>query len=362
MTNELLPESYPQLLAELKERIQNAQIKAVLGVNRELMTLYWEIGKRIVEQQEAEGWGKGTLERLGVDLQREFPGSKGFSPRNVRRMRAFYLAYPAEGSQVVDSNLPQVVAQLPWGHNILLLQKIKDKDVRLWYAQKTVENGWSRAVLDHQIDTQLYERQGKAVTNFSATLPQPQSDLARDLLKNPYNFGFVNLDEDAVERDLESALIQNLQQFILELGKGFAYVGKQYHLEVGGEDFYLDLLFYHLHLRCFVVIDLKVTEFKPEYVGKMNFYLTAVDHQLRHADDKPSIGIVLCKSQNQVIAEYSLSSTAKPIGLAEYRALPEEVKRELPAPEELQEKLGKIWDETISESLTATDSYSLDDE
>ena len=349
------PQNYNQLLGELKDKIRSAQTKAAVGVNRELILLYWDLGRTIVEQQKVAGWGKAALEQLGNDLQKEFPGATGFSPRNLRHMRAFYLAY-AELSADETSKVIQLVSQLPWGHNILLLQRFKEVEQRLWYAQKTIQNGWSRAVLEHQIDTQLYERQGKAVNNFTNTLPKSQSDLAQELLKNPYNFAFLTLAEDALERDLEKGLLQNLQKFLLELGKGFAFVGSQYHLEVGGEDFYLDLLFYHLHLRCYVVIDLKIPDFKPEYAGKMNFYLTAVDQQLRHSDDKPSIGIVLCKSQNQIIAEYSLSNMTKPIGLAEYRALPEEMRRELPAPEELQENIARFWGK--DEALLAEDKRS----
>ncbi|MGI4788587.1 MAG: PDDEXK nuclease domain-containing protein [Janthinobacterium lividum] len=251
-TNPSTDIGYDDFLRELKARIRTAQVKAALAVNRELVLLYWQIGHDLVTRQQTQGWGNDVIGRLAGDLATAFPGIEGFSPRNLYRMRAFHLAYPDE-SQFVT----QAVSQIPWGHSIVLLQKLKDNAERLWYAQQTTEHGWSRAILVHQIESDLYRRQGQALTNFSQTLPSPQSDLAQQLLKDPYNFDFLTLGKDAHERDLESGLLDNIRQFLLELGAGFAFVSSQYHLEVGGKDFYLDLLFYHLTLRCFVVVDLK---------------------------------------------------------------------------------------------------------
>lgn len=358
-----VPVSYGELLEDLKARIRAAQVKAALSVNRELIALYWHIGKSIVERQRDQGWGKGVVERLSDDLGREFPGLEGFSARNIWHMRSFYLAYEPEGRKLKQpvsesgkaelaqpvrelepGNLPQAVSEIPWGHNIVLLQKLKDPAVRLWYAQQTVANGWSRAMLTHWIESGLHARQGKAITNFKAALPAPQSDLAAEVVRDPYNFDFLTLRTDAAERDLERGLLDHIRKFLLELGAGFAFVGQQVHLEVDGEDFYLDLLFYHLRLRCYVVIDLKARPFKPEHAGKMNFYLSAVDDLLRHPDDKPSIGIILCKTRSRVIAEYALRDLAKPVGVARYKtrlveALPDNLKGELPTVEQIQAEL-----------------------
>jgi len=277
-----------------------------------------------------------VIDRLAQDLRREFPDMKGFSARNLKYMRAFAEAYPDK------EFVQQPVAQIPWGHNVRTLDYVKDPAERIWYIRQTIEHGWSRNVLVHQIESGLYHRKGKAITNFDRTLPAPQSDLAREVLKDPYVFDFLGLTEDIRERELERQLIARIRDFLLELGVGFAFVGSQVHLEVGGEDFYLDLLFYHLKLRCYVVIELKTGEFKPEYAGKMNFYLSAVDDLFRHPDDRPSIGIILCKSKNKVIVEYALRDTTKPIGVSSYRltrALPEELKESLPSVEELEREL-----------------------
>lgn len=345
-----LPAGYGTFLEDLKARIRTVQVKAALSVNHELTALYWDIGKSIVERQHAEGWGQAVVERLAHDLQAAFPGTSGFSPQNIWRMRAFYLAWTEEIQNLsqpvreIDGiNLPQPMAEIPWGHNTILLTKIKIPIERLWYAQKTVEHGWSRAVLTHQIETDLFRRQGKAITHFKATLPPPQSDLAQQSLKDPYLFDFLTLSEDAVEREMERELVGHIRKFLMELGVGFAFVGNQYHLQVENEDFYIDLLFYHLRLRCFVVVDLKVGEFKPEYAGKMNFYLSAVDDRLRHPEDNPSIGIILCKTKRKLIAEYALRNTQTPIGVSEYkltRAIPTALKSSLPTIEELEQELG----------------------
>jgi len=332
-----LPAGYAKLLESLKARIREAQVRAALSVNRELVTLYWHIGREILQRQQREGWGAKVIDRLALDLRREFPEMKGFSPRNLKYMRAFAEAWPEE--QIVQ----QLVAQIPWGHNVRLLDYVEDPTERLWYVQQTIEHGWSRNVLVHQIESKLYQRQGKAITNFERTLPAPQSDLARSLIKDPYVFDFLSLGPGAQERDLERALLNHLRDFLLELGKGFAFVGRQYRLDVGGEEFYIDLLFYQLRLRCFVVIDLKIGEFKPEYAGKMNFYLSAVDDLLRHPEDRPSIGLILCKSQNRLVAEYALRDVSKPMGVATYRlteALPADLQENLPSIEELKKELG----------------------
>ncbi len=348
-----LPADYAPFLESLKSRVQHAQTRAMLSVNRELIQLYWDIGRLIVERQEREGWGKGIVDRLAADLQRAFPGIQGFSARNVWRMRTFYLAYtkevtilPQPVAELDGENLPQAVAEIPWGHNAWLLEKVKDPVQRLWYAAKTLEHGWSRAVLSVQIETDLYSRQGKAVTNFAATLPAPQSDLAQQALKDPYLFDFLTLQGDAVERDLETGLVEHIQKFLVELGAGFAFVGRQVHLAVGDDDFYLDLLFYHLKLRCFVVIDLKMKKFTPDDAGQMNFYLSAVDSLMRQPADAPTIGLILCKVRNRVTAEYALRDINKPIGVAEWQtqlvqSLPESLKGSLPSIEEIEAELGR---------------------
>lgn len=319
--------SYVSLLAELKERIRAARLRAAVAVNRELIMLYWSIGRDILARQTAEGWGTRVIDRLAADLRRDFPEMIGLSPRNLKYMRAFAEAFPNE--EIVQ----QLVAHLPWGHNVKLIEMLKDAEERLWYARQAVDHGWSRNVLVHQIESGLHRRQGKALTNFARTLPAPQSELAQELIKDPYSFDFLTLGPAMSERELEQGLLEHLRSLILELGKGFAFVGSQHPLEVGGQDYYLDLLFYHLRLRCFVVVELKIEDFKPEFAGKMNFYLSAVDDQLRHESDAPSIGIILCKGKNEVIVEYALRDSTKPMGVAEYRlsaALPEPLQTELP--------------------------------
>ncbi|AIE83935.1 PDDEXK nuclease domain-containing protein [Fimbriimonas ginsengisoli] len=333
------PAEYGPFLEDLKERIRTSQLKAVVAVNRELVLLYWQIGKQILAAQATEGWGTKVVERLSTDLRREFPDMKGLSSRNLNYMRAFAEAWPQE--PIVQ----QLVAQLPWGHNVRLLDHLKTPEERTWYAQQTLEFGWSRNVLELQIESRLYERQGKAVTNFHRALPAPQSDLARQLLKDPYNFEFLTLQADAEERLLEKGLVDHIRKFLLELGAGFAFVGSQYHLEVGGEDFYIDLLFYHLKLRCYVVIELKTGKFKPEYAGKLNFYLAVVDDLVRHPDDAPSIGLILCKDKNQVVAEYALRNTTAPIGVSAFQiteALPDLLKDSLPTVEQIERELSNV--------------------
>ncbi len=306
-------EGYSDFLADIKGRIQTAQVRAALSVSRELIQLYWQIGAGLAARQATHGWGNGALRRLAADLQLSFPGITGFSYRNLYRMQAFHTAYPDEAAFVT-----QPVSQIPWGHNIVLLQKLKDSDQRLWYAAQTIEHGWSRSILEMQIESRLHERQGQAQTNFARTLPPLQSDMAQALLKDPYNFDFLMLSDKAHERDVESGLLEQIRKFLLELGTGFAFVGSQYHLEVDGQDYYLDLLFYHLTLRCFVVIDLKAAAFQPEFIGKMNFYLAAVDDTLRHEGDAPSLGLLLCRKKQALTVEYALRNVSTPIGVAEF--------------------------------------------
>ena len=374
-----LPVDYGSLLDEIKARIQTARIKASLAANRELLALYWEIGQLIQRSQQKYGYGKKVVERLAGDLQKAFPGLPGFSPLNVWRMRAFYAAYPLADPKlsqpvtesptpavdaprpgrgaakvsptVTESDVattpagpPEPFASIPWGHNLLLLHQLEKRGDREWYAAKTIEHGWSRNVLALQIEAELHKRQGKAVTNFKRTLPAAQSDLAQGITKDPYLFDFLALREDATERLVELGLIGQVEKFLLELGAGFALVGRQLHLEVGDQDFYLDLLFYHLTLRCYVVIDLKAREFTPEAAGKMNFYLSAVDDRFRQPGDQPSIGLILCRSNNRVIAEYALRDLSKPIGVSGYvtklvGTLPKALKGAIPTVAQLEKGL-----------------------
>jgi len=372
-TEAALPTDYAPLLAEIKARVQVARVKASLAANKELLALYWDIGNLILSRQKKEGWGSKVIDRLSVDLQKELPGQQGFSPRNLNYMRAFAEAWPDglilqqpvaklgkrleadelenkssqdAGRRAVLSILQQPVAQLPWGHHTILLTNLDSSADRLWYATKAVEHGWSRNVLTLQIESGLHKRQGKAVTNFKNTLPPAQSDLAQGILKDPYLFDFLTLRDDANERAVETGLIEHVEKFLMELGAGFALVGRQVHLEVGDQDFYLDLLFYHLKLRCFVVIDLKAREFTPEAAGKMNFYLSAVDDRYRQQGDQPSIGVILCRSKNKLIAEYALRDMSKPIGVSGYvtklvESLPKDLQGAIPSVEELEKGLAK---------------------
>jgi len=336
----MLPAGYAEWIADVKLRIRAAQQRAALAVNKEMLQLYWQIGRDILDQQAAAGWGTGILSRIEADLRVEFPEMRGFSQTNLKYMRMFAEAWPdlsAMGQRFVD--------QLPWGQNITLLTKLKTPEERLLYAARAVEHGWSRPLLTHHIELRTLEREGKAVTNFEQRLPKPQSDLARETLKDPYRFDFLSLGSEAEERDIEAALVTHITKFLLELGAGFSFVGRQVHLEVGGRDFYIDLLFYHLRLRCFVVLELKAVEFEPEHTGKLNFYLSAVDELLRHEHDNPTIGLVLCKTNNRVIAEYALRDVNKPIGVAEYQlvqALPAQLEANLPSIERLQAELTEV--------------------
>lgn len=338
--------SYDTFLHDLKNRIRTARTQAALAVNRELVLLYWQIGRDILERQEREGWGAKVIDRLATDLRTEFPDMKGFSPRNLKYMRKFSEAWPDE--QFVQ----QAAAQIPWFHNCVVLDKLKDSTEREWYIRKAFEHGWSRDILEMQIESRLYHRQGKAVSNFAATLPPLQSDLAEQTLKDPYLFDFLGLGNEAQEREVERELVKHITSFLLELGAGFSFVGRQVHLEVEGEDFFIDLLFYHLKLRCYVVIELKATKFKPEYAGKLNFYLSAVDATMRHETDNPSIGLILCKDRKGLIAEYALKDISKPVGISEYQlvaAIPENLKGSLPTVEELEAEFADVGEESKDE-------------
>lgn len=331
-----LPEGYADWLADLKGRIHAAQQRATLAVNRELVLLYWQIGRDILARQADQGWGAKVIERLSHDLRTAFPDMKGFSRANLMYMRAFAEAWPDAGI------VQQAVGQLPWGHNLVLLTRLKNPEQRLAYARSAIAHGWSRNVLNIQIETRLLERSGAAVTNFESCLPKPQSDLARESLKDPYRLEFLGLADEAQERDIEHALVRHVTEFLLELGAGFAFVGRQVLLNVGGDEFFIDLLFYHLKLRCYVVIELKGGKFKPEHLGQLGFYLTAVDRQVKSEHDNPTIGLLLCKTKNKIVAEYALGDKTQPMGVAEYKlleSLPADLQSSLPSIEQIEREL-----------------------
>jgi predicted nuclease of restriction endonuclease-like (RecB) superfamily len=313
MTSLIIDKDYATLLTDLKAAVKSAQLKAHRAVNTELITLYWTIGKNLLERQKVEQWGSKYLEQVSKDLKAEFPGMTGLSAVNLKRMRMFSSIFPTEiGSQAVT--------QLPWGHLIEILFKNKTIEPIEWYAQQAIENGWSRNVLTLMMKQNLYQRQSEApkITNFKNTLPALQSDLANEMLKDPYSFEFLTLSKPASERAIENALILQIRDFLLELGQGFAFVGNQYHLDVGGDDFYIDCLFYNIKMRAYVVIELKSGKFKPEYAGQLNFYLTAIDRQLKVSEDNPTVGILLCESKNKVVAQYAVDGMVKPMGISEY--------------------------------------------
>jgi len=327
---------YQEWLEQLKAKVGAAQIKAAVKVNVELNLLYWDIGTTILEKQEEHGWGAKIIDRLANDLSSSFPGVKGFSTRNLKYMRSFAAAYPDK--QFVQ----QAVAQIPWGHNTLLINKLGSIGERLWYIQKTLENGWSRAVLQHQLESDLYGRQGKALSNFTKTLPEPQSELARQTLKDPYVFDFLAINEATRERDIETSLITHISKFLLELGHGFAYVGKQHRLKVGGRDFYIDLLFFHVPLNCYVVIELKTTEFDPRDAGQLNFYMAAIDGEIKQSSHNPTIGLLLCKDKDHLVVEYALKNIDSPIGVSQYqltKSIPASLQGKLPSIEDLEQSV-----------------------
>lgn len=363
--------NYAELLGQIKQRIHQGQARAVLSANAEMITTYWDVGKILHERQKQEGWGRAVIPRLAKDIHNELPEVKGFSERNIGRMVAFYRAYPddtvilpqpvaksAEDNKVpqpvaqtdIPAILQQLVAKIPWGHNILLMEKVKDVRARLWYMQQIIEHGYVRDTLLSMVMNHAYERHGKAINNFDLHLPPAQSGLVKQTLKDPYLFDFLTLEEPFHERELETELIRHLEKFLLELGQGFAFVGRQYRVEVGEEDYYIDLLFYHLKLRCYVVIELKKGSFKAEYAGKMNFYCNVVDDRMRHADDNPTIGLILCQDRKTVLAEYALRGIDKPIGISEYeltRALPDNLKSALPSIEDIERELSNNADNSV---------------
>lgn len=330
---------YKQWLSDLKTRFRQVQLKAAVAVNTELLQFYWQLGADIQAKQAAQAWGSGFLESLSQDLMQEFPEMKGFSLRNLKYIRQWHSFWA--GSAIGQQAVAQLVS-IPWGHNLAIISKCHSQAEALYYVQQTQAHGWSRSVLTHQIESGLWQRDGKAFTNFAQTLPAPQSDLAAQVLKDPYVFDFLSLTPEHTERELERALIDHITHFLLELGAGFAYMGRQVPLQVGEREFFLDLLFYHARLHCYVVVELKTVDFEPEFAGKLNFYLKAVDEQLRNEGDAPTIGLLLCKSKDRLVAEYALSDIQKPLGLASYtlsHTLPEALRDKLPSIEALEAEL-----------------------
>lgn len=334
-------ENYSQVLADLKASVRESRQKAILSANSHLLNLYWKIGQTISEQVKQANWGAKIIEKLANDLRSEFPDMKGLSMRNIKYMRQFAEMYP-------DIQFgQQLVAQIPWGHHVLIMDKAKTVDEALFYISKTIENGWSRDILSLQIKSNLHERQGKSVSNFPTTTPSYQSDFIQQTFKDPYIFDFLTLQENYQEKDLENALTEHITKFLLELGAGFAYVGKQYHIEVGDQDFYIDLLFYNIKLRSYIIVELKKGSFKPEYAGKLNFYLSVVDDTLRGEYDQPSIGLLLCQDKNKVVAEYALKDVHKPIGVSAYQlteSIPDNLKGSLPSIEDIEQELERHKD------------------
>jgi len=328
---------YINWVNELKTLIQRTQIKASISVNRELMSLYWTIGKSISEKVNTANWGSSVVEELSKDLKEEFPNQKGFSRSNLFSMKKWFEFYSQ--SEIDIEKIQQLVGLIPWGHNVVIISKSKNIEEAIFYSNKTIENNWSRSVLLHQIELNLYERHGKAITNFTETLPTPHSELATETLKDPYKFDFLTLQEKALEKDIEIQLVKHITSFLLELGTGFSFVGQQVPVKIDNQDFYIDLLFYHIKLKCYVVVEIKAIEFKAEFAGKMNLYLSAIDDSLKTKAENPTIGLLLCKSKSKIIAEYALRGMTQPIGIAEYEinnAIPKEIKTELPTIEEIE--------------------------
>ena len=332
MSTELNSKTYAVLLQNLKKEISTARIRAHLSVNKEMITLYWSIGNQILERQKQEGWGSKVIENISKDLRSEFPEMKGLSAQNLKYMRKFAETYAKnEISQ-------QAVDQIPWGHNIKIFYDVGNQEERFWYIQKTIENGWSRNVLSLQIQSNLYARDGKSINNFKSTLPEAQSDLAASIIKDPYNLEFLDIQGKFHERELEGKLIDHIRNFLLELGQGFAFIGNQYHIELEGEDYFLDLVFYHVKLKCYVVIELKTGKFKPEYAGKLNFYLNLMDRRIKDDTDNPTIGLILCEDKKGITVEYAIEGINKPMGVSQFKlteTLPDQLKEYLPTPEEI---------------------------
>ena len=346
-SNLVLTKEYKVWLAELKRKVRNAQLKAAVKVNAELLLFYWDLGADIAVKQAKVKWGEGFLAQLSKDLTSEFPEMKGFSLSNLKYIKQWYLFYSGGrliGQQLVGQMTEQpvsLITQIPWGHNIVIISKCKNIKEALFYVKNTLDHNWSRDVLVHQIESGLYKREGRSLTNFALTLPKPHSDLAQQTLKNPYIFDFLSLRKDYDERDLEKALLSHVTQFLLELGAGFSFIGRQTPIRVGTKDFFIDLLFYHARLHCYVVVELKTGDFEPANAGQLNFYIKAVDSQLRKDGDNPTIGLLLCKSREKLVAEYALSDIHKPIGVSEYKLthkLPKELKSSLPTIEEIEKE------------------------
>lgn len=344
----VVTDEYKAWIEDIKKRIKQSQIKASVKVNYEMLDLYWDLGRNIVAKQINAKWGDGFLTTMSKDLKKTFPNMSGFSVQNLKSIRYWYKFYTTDenGLQAVSQidMIEKMVKSIPWGHNLRIAYKCKSISEALFYVQKTMDNGWSRNVLEHQIDGGLYDRQGKAITNFQLKLPEPQSDLAEQTLKNPYNFDFLTLREEYDEKELEDALVNQITQFLLELGTGFSYLGRQVHIRVGESDFYMDLLFYHVRLHCYVVVELKTEKFKPEFAGKLNFYVTAVNKQMKGAQDNPTIGLLICKDKDDVVADYALDDISQPIGIAAYeltKVLREEFKSSLPTIEEIENELSE---------------------
>lgn len=337
MTEITTTKDYMLMFNDIKKDIQTSRVRAALSINKELTMLYWRIGKEILKRKKDLGWGSEVVKNLSQDLKHTFPDMKGFSARNLVYMQTFASEYQdGEFTQ-------QLAAQIPWGHNQVILDKLKETELRKWYIEKTIENGWSRNVLVMQIESAAHLRLGKAQTNFKDTLPKTSSDLAQQLMKNEYNFEFLGLGSDALEKDIEKGLMAHIQKFLLEIGTGFAFLGSQYKLNVGGDDFYIDMLFYHTRLRCYFVIELKAGKFQPEYTGKLGFYVTAVNRQLKHESDQPTIGILLCKQANKLVVEYALQENKQPLGVASYTSgLPEEYQKLIPSQEQFQHLLDTL--------------------
>jgi predicted nuclease of restriction endonuclease-like (RecB) superfamily len=331
---------YLNWITELKSKIQSSQLKAALSVNKVLLNLYWELGKSISLKISKSNWGTSVVEQLSKDLKKEFPNQKGFSRSNLFSMKQWFEFYST--SNIDIEKIQQLVGQIPWGHNLAIITKSKSVEEALFYSNKTIENNWSRAVLINQISSDFYNRQGKAITNFKNTLPTIHSELATETLKDPYKLDFLDLQEKVLEKDIETQLVKHITSFLLELGAGFSFVGQQVPVKIDNQDFYIDLLFYHIRLKCYVVIELKAIEFKAEFAGKMNLYLSAVDDSMKNESDNPTIGLLLCQSKSEVVAEYALRGMTQPIGIAEYelsKAIPKDLKSDLPTIEKIEKEL-----------------------
>jgi predicted nuclease of restriction endonuclease-like (RecB) superfamily len=350
---------YGKLLASIKSKIRSSQIKASISVNKAVLSLYWDIGEMIIKKQVEAKWGDFLIEKLAIDLRGEFPNMQGFSRSNLFYIRQWVRFYSGIGSRVPQpvaqiKKVQQLVGQIPWGHNLLVISKVKSLEEAEFYLKETITHNWSRSVLAIHIEADDFRRKGKLANNFHLTLPKPQSDLAHETLKDPYNFDFLCLNDDVLEREIEDALTTHITRFLLELGAGFAFVGRQYNLQADGKDFFIDLLFYHLKLRCYIAIELKTGEFKPDFAGQINFYLTALDETLKAKSDNPSIGLVLCKTRSKIIAEWSLRKMNAPIGVSEFRlttAIPKEFKPSLPSIEEIETELSKPIKKTVQSKV-----------